>query len=255
MNTIVSLPIAAAVPVASLSMAAPAGNDLVSPVSRLEQAIETLRTRYVCDGWKLDEEGAESALRYYRAGCPDDDEQWGKALYFLASHNLSIDWIDRGEVAALICQVASQSRAALRGAATADPIFAAIEAHKAAAAGTEAVQRRMGALEDELQAKGRLQTERRLEDERRRGEEIEAALDQAHHDEQAAAYALLNVDPTTLAGVIALLTYATEYDDATYGMGWPNDIEAEDLSNTRTWQYFVIANLTDILPKLMQGGA
>jgi hypothetical protein len=36
------------------------------------------------------------------------------------------------------------------------------EVHKAAAVGAEAVQRRMGALEDELQAKGRLQTERRL---------------------------------------------------------------------------------------------
>jgi hypothetical protein len=67
-----------------------------------------------------------------------------------------------------------------------DPIFTAIEAHKAAAVGAEAVQRRMGALEDELQAKGRLQTERRLEDERRRGEEIEAALDQAWGVEQAA---------------------------------------------------------------------
>jgi hypothetical protein len=95
---------------------------------------------------------------------------------------------------------------------------------------SEAVQRRMGALEDELQAKGRLQTERRLEDERRRGEEIEAALDQAWGVEQAAAYELLNVEPTTMAGVIALLTYACDYDDATHGMGWPEDIECEEVA-------------------------
>ncbi|WFU13529.1 hypothetical protein [Bradyrhizobium sp. CB3481] len=79
----------------------------------------------------------------------------------------------------------------------------------------------MAALEDELQATGRLQTERRLEDERQRGEEIQEALNEAWHVEQDAPYELLNIDPTTAAGVIALLTYATDFDDAMYGMGWP----------------------------------
>ncbi|MEH2537076.1 MULTISPECIES: hypothetical protein [unclassified Bradyrhizobium] len=72
---------------------------------------------------------------------------------------------------------------------------------------------------------------------------IEAALDQAWGDEQDAAYELLKIDPTTPAGVIALLTYACDYDDATHGMGWPQDVWADDL--------FVAAGLVDILPKLM----
>jgi hypothetical protein len=65
-----------------------------------------------------------------------------------------------------------------------------------------------------------------------------------------AAYALLDVHPTTPAGVIALLTYATDHDDANHGIGWPEDIACEGSRDTRTWQYFVIANLTEILPKL-----
>ncbi|KRR22281.1 hypothetical protein [Bradyrhizobium retamae] len=80
---------------------------------------------------------------------------------------------------------------------------------------------------------------------------IETALDQAWGVEQDAAYELLKIDPTTPAGVIALLTYACDYDEATHGMGWPQDVRANDLSGTRTWQYFVIAGLVDILPKPM----
>jgi hypothetical protein len=94
-----------------------------------------------------------------------------------------------------------------------DPIFAAIETHKVAAAETNAAQRRMSVFEDELQAKGRLRTADRLADERRKGEEIEAAIEEAHHSEQVTAYAVLDVNPTTTAGLIALLTYACEYDD------------------------------------------
>lgn len=136
-----------------------------------------------------------------------------------------------------------------------DPILAAIEAHRAAAAVALAVIGRLAVFERQLQAADRLQTKSRLLDELRQGEEIEAALDQAHHAEQVAAYALLDDNPTTLAGVIALLTYATEYDDATDGMGWPCDVEPAEERGNRTWQYFVIANLVDILPKLMPASA
>jgi hypothetical protein len=58
-----------------------------------------------------------------------------------------------------------------------------------------------------------------------------------------------------MAGLIALLTYACDYDDATYGLGWPDNIECEEVKATRTWQYFLISNLTEILPKLMRGVA
>jgi hypothetical protein len=61
-------------------------------------AVELLRTRYVCEGWKMNEAGAERALRYFRAGCPDDDEEWGATLFFISSHGLSHDWISRGDL-------------------------------------------------------------------------------------------------------------------------------------------------------------
>jgi hypothetical protein len=113
-------------------------------------------------------------------------------------------------------------------------------------------------LERELQAKGRLQDANRLEEERRQAEEIEAAIDQAFDVEKDAACDLLNIRPTTLAGVIALLAHARDYD--TDGMGWPDQLVDSDwraghaadcVEDTRSWQYFLIANLTEILPAVM----
>jgi hypothetical protein len=79
-----------------------------------------------------------------------------------------------------------------------------------------------------LQAHGRLRRDDRLEDETRRGEEIETAIQEAFHFEEVAAYELLDVDPTTPAGVVALLVYAIEHDDANSGMGWPDSIGLAD---------------------------
>lgn len=136
-----------------------------------------------------------------------------------------------------------------------DPIYAVIEAHKVAAATALAAVRRNSAFEDELYANERLQTERRLENEHARQEEIDAAIDQAHYAEQVAAYALLDVNPTTMAGVIALLTYAIEHDDREHGMGWPDSISFADESGSRSWEYFLIDNLASILPEIMQVSA
>jgi hypothetical protein len=46
-------------------------------LARAEQVVDVLRTRYVCQCWKLDEEAAARMLRYFRrkaAGAPDNDE-------------------------------------------------------------------------------------------------------------------------------------------------------------------------------------
>ena len=69
--------------------------------------------------------------------------------------------------------------------------------------------------------------------------------------EEVAAYALLDVKPTTMAGVVALLTYDIDHDDAANGMGWPEAIGIADEPGSRSWQYFLIQNLTEILPKLV----
>lgn len=112
MNSIVALPIAAAAPVASPSIAG-VNDKKADELARLEQAIDLLRTRHISDGWKMDEVGAEQALRYFRAGCPDDDVEWAATLHFISSHGLSLDWICDGNVSSMICTLAAASRQAV----------------------------------------------------------------------------------------------------------------------------------------------
>ena len=98
----------------------------------------------------------------------------------------------------------------------------------------------------------------RHDDERGRGEEIEAEIDEAGEAEADAACDLLSVTPTTVAGVIALLVHARDYD--TDGMGFPDQLldgdwragySADCVEDTRSWQYFLIANLIEILPGIV----
>jgi hypothetical protein len=111
-----------------------------------------------------------------------------------------------------------------------------------------------------LQANGRLENRNRPEDERQQGAEIEAAIDEVWDDERDAACDLLSIHPSTMVGVIALLAYARDHD--TDGMGWPDELldgdwragySADCLEDTRSWQYFLIANLVEILPAVVGG--
>jgi hypothetical protein len=53
-----------------------------------------------------------------------------------------------------------------------------------------------------------------------------------------------------MAGVIALLSYAHVAD--TDGMGWPDDLDFNDNPlGTRSWHYFLIENLLEILPRFV----
>lgn len=119
-----------------------------------------------------------------------------------------------------------------------DPIHAAIEVHKAAAAVTRAAVERLSVFERELQADGRLGKENRREDEQQRGEEIEAALQQAFNDETDAACLLVGDPPTTMAGALALLQYAVTADKD--GETWPTDLQSDDGSKIRSSHYFLI---------------
>ena len=70
--------------------------------------MELLRTRFICDGWKIDEEAAERTLRYFRsqaAGQPDNEEEWQAAIDFIGSHGQSFDWILAGNPGGMICCV------------------------------------------------------------------------------------------------------------------------------------------------------
>ena len=64
-------------------------------------------------------------------------------------------------------------------AAATDPILAAIEAHKFAAAATSAAQKRFCDFRTSYKPTSRLQRDRWKEDETRRGEEIETAVEGA----------------------------------------------------------------------------
>jgi hypothetical protein len=167
-----------------------AANDPKDEIARLEQAVEILRTRHVCDGWKMDEAGAERALRYFRAGCPDDDDEWGATVSFISSHGLSFDWICKGNVGPMVCEGAKHSEHANSIAAvSADPVFAIIETHRAADA----------ALASACAEKSRLEG---LGD-----RDADGGTEAAHQAEWSALADLVEAVPTTIAGVIASMRY------------------------------------------------
>jgi hypothetical protein len=70
MYSIVALPIVAAMPVATPANSAPLSPDVEydhkAALARVEQIIDLLRTRYIREGWKIDEEGAARTLAYFR---------------------------------------------------------------------------------------------------------------------------------------------------------------------------------------------
>jgi hypothetical protein len=134
-----------------------------------------------------------------------------------------------------------------------DPIYAAIESHKAAVAAGEAAHDRYMALEEELHRNGRLRRPDRTKDETRRADEIEEELQCAHRAEGAAAIALLGADVTTLAGLMTLLAYVQKYDDDTYGEGWPDGLYDDSIEGTRCWHHYLVAKLANALPELMRG--
>ncbi|MET4487660.1 hypothetical protein [Bradyrhizobium sp. LA7.1] len=243
MNSIVSLPIAAAVPVS--------GPDVDPTLDRLTQAVEALRTSYVCEGWKLDEVGAERALAYVRRGCPDDDAEWTATLHFMVSHGLSFDWIFGGNPRSMVTTLASTSKQAAASSRLLDPIFAAIEAHKAARAKWIGWVDRHCALESELPKAKRQSRVNAWDDEIAETDdprwiEAEREVDRASDAETEAACELVNVIPTTPAGVVALLNHAVAYD--TDGEGWPRDLYSDDGKRRRVWQTFLIENLAEALP-------
>ena len=59
-----------------------------------------------------------------------------------------------------------------------------------------------------------------------------------------AAYALANVAPTTMAGVLSLLKYAISIGPEE----WPEGVQSDDDTETRPWHYFLIEMLIAVLP-------
>jgi hypothetical protein len=83
-----------------------------SPIlARAEEVVRVLSGEYVvCDGWKMDEAGAETVLAYCRsraAGGPEDDAAEGVMIRFIVDHGQSLDWVLCGDLRGTICRAAS----------------------------------------------------------------------------------------------------------------------------------------------------
>jgi hypothetical protein len=148
--------------------------------------------------------------------------------------------------------IASQSAAAAD-----DPIFAAIEAHKAARATWIEWVYRHSDLEEELpQEKCKswadMYEEKIFEMDDPRWIECERAVVRTMNAEIDAAVVLVDVRPTTQAGICALLQYAHASD--TDGEAWPRELQSDDGKITRPWEYFLIESVAGALAKLSTAG-
>jgi hypothetical protein len=97
--------------------------DRLGAYRRMVQIVALLRTRDVCDGWKIDNDLADSALGYLKklaAGEFSEDQavdQIPVLIRFCDAHNQSLDWVLLGDPAVMICESASRSERAKRAAA------------------------------------------------------------------------------------------------------------------------------------------
>lgn len=147
--------------------------------------------------------------------------------------------------AALVVSAAVAAPAAV-AALQSDPVFAAIDAHKAARVVMIAAVDAVSARENALVAEGKRwnQPERDA-----KLQECESALSEKFEAETDAACVLVSAPPATMAGVIALLQYAIAAD--TDGNGWP-ELASDDHKRERSWQFFLIEMLSDVLPGMVQ---
>jgi hypothetical protein len=198
MNTLVALPIAAAVPTTAPVDATEL--DRPGALKRMEQVVELLRTCYVREGWTIDNEAAERALAFMRQYAkdgsePDDGRE--ATLDFLHSHGQSLDSVFCGDVGVMVCWGAQHSERAnsLATAADVDPIFAAIEKHKAVTVPYDAAWKARGCFNDF----------KMMDEDKRQLRKLNDAIDEAGLPMEQAACELIDTAPTTLAGVVAAI--------------------------------------------------
>jgi hypothetical protein len=152
--------------------------------------------------------------------------------------------------AGLAAAVATLPAASAMASAAADPIFLAIELHKAAKAAFYSCVLHHSKLETSIPF------ELRRSNINAHGETIVATddprwiaaerdVDRLGDAEIDAACALVSIAPTTTAGVIALLQYAVEAD--TDGHSWPTDLRDDADTISRSWHHFLIEMLAAAL--------
>ena len=137
---------------------------------------------------------------------------------------------------------------------TTDPIFAAIENHKAANRNVEAVVSEHSRLESILPRDKRKSSisaweEKIVETDDPLWIENERAVIRSFEAETDAACVLVSICPTTIAGIIALLRYANAADKD--GEAWPRELASDDGTKIRSWHYFLIEVIAETLPGLV----
>jgi hypothetical protein len=200
-------------------VAAPVELDWAAVFRRVQDAINTLRTCHICEGWKLDEEGAARTLEYFRgqaAGLPDDMDEWKAAVKFIGDHGQSLDWILWGEANSMVAMLASHSRQARRStSATHDPIFAAIEENRRLNEEWDRLERAL----DKAQGLARAEFGCRPSDDERAAwewderaglEELQDRREEVVDAEEQHRMRLAQTKPSTVAGAAALVAYVVE---------------------------------------------
>jgi hypothetical protein len=151
---------------------------------------------------------------------------------------------------AVAATIAGPSRAIQ---SSSDPILEAIEAHRAASAQINAALEISYALDRELPLEKCRSHFTALEEsivptDDPRWIDSERNVMRAWNAQDDAAIALLNVSPTTHAGLLSLMRYALAQD--TDGEAWGMKVAGDD-GRKRHWYYFLIENVTAALTDLV----
>jgi hypothetical protein len=151
--------------------------------------------------------------------------------------------------AALTASAVVAIPANVANALSADPIFAAIEVHKAARLAFENAVSRGSALDEELPGEKTrswitVWEQEIVETDDPRWIDSVWEVHRTSDAETDAAYALVNIAPTTMAGVMGLLQHAVSIRPEE----WPEGVQSDDDTETRPWHYFLIEMLIDVLP-------
>ncbi len=131
----------------------------------------------------------------------------------------------------------------------ADPIFEAIEVHKAARLAFENAVSRGSALDEELPGEKTrswitVWEQTIVETDDPRWIDSVREVHRTSDAETDAACALASIAPTTMAGVVELLQYTISIRPEQ----WPEGVHSDDDTETRPWHYFLIEMLIAILP-------
>src|SRR3954470_16021537 len=151
--------------------------------------------------------------------------------------------------AALAASAAVAIPANAADASTPDPIFEAIEAHRAARLAFENAVSRGSALEQELPGEKTrswimVWEQTIVETDDPRWIDSIREVHRTSDAETDAACALASIAPTTMAGVVGLLQYAISVRPEE----WPEGVHSDDDTETRPWHTFLIEALIAVLP-------